>query len=88
MTLPVGIPCNYRQRWQHSSEASPPARDQVRSSPAELVPHLVQIVSRSVKLCLHVATAAVKLRLHGLHLVAGESKAALQVLILLLEDSG
>lgn len=58
------------------------------SSPAELVPHLVQVVSRPAQLRLHVVTAAVKLRLHGLHLVGGEREAVLQVLILLLEDSG
>lgn len=56
--------------------------------PAELVPHLVEVVSGPAELRLHVVTAAVKLRLHGLHLVGGEREAALQVLILLLEDSG
>lgn len=61
---------------------------QIQSSPAELVPHLVQVVSGAAELSLHVATAAVELGLHGLHPVGGEREAAPQVLILLLEDSG
>lgn len=61
--------------------------DDVMSSPAELVSHLVQVISSPAQLCFHVMPAAVKLRLHGLHPVVGERQAALQVLILLLEDS-
>lgn len=58
------------------------------SSPAEFVPHLVQVISGPVELCLHVVPASIKLSFHGLHLMGGEREAALQVLILLLEDSG
>lgn len=58
------------------------------TSPAELVSHLVQVVSGAVELRLHVATAAVELRLHGLHLVAGQSQSPLQLLVLLLQHPG
>lgn len=61
--------------------------DDVTPSPAELVSHLVQVVSGPAHFCFHVMTAAVKLRLHGLHPVVGEGQAVLQVLVLLLEDS-
>lgn len=61
---------------------------QHHSSPAELVPHLVQVVSGLTELCFHVVTTALKLRLHSLHLVSGDWQATPQVLVLLLKDSG
>lgn len=60
---------------------------QIKSLPAELVSHLVQVISGPAQLCFHVMAVAVKLRLHSLHPVVGERQAVLQVLILLLEYS-
>lgn len=67
-------------------------RGKTRSSqgvlPPELVSHLLQVISCSAHLCLHIVATRLKFRLHGLHFVSSLSKTSAQVFILLLQDSG